>query len=226
MSTELGRAGPGWVGSGRVGSGRVSVGAGPGAAAVPPASPSLPFPCSERQRYPEETVNILKSAFTGGIVGWMYGGLPAFYQARKAFIERSHGELFHNRADAVVRAPPPAEPAGPGVTRGGPGVALGGALGVGSRRTERGSRGTLWPPKGSGCGTSRRGGRRLVVTAGGVLGRPGALVLVGGTTCSSERVPGFDKNTDLFKYVNTYSLSNQTLCRLAVPCYPNSTRLT
>ncbi|KAK2529835.1 Timmdc1 [Columba livia] len=58
----------------------------------------------ERQRYPEETVNILKSAFTGGVVGWMYGGLPAFYQARKAFIERSHGELFHNRADAVQSA--------------------------------------------------------------------------------------------------------------------------
>ncbi|KAM6147302.1 complex I assembly factor TIMMDC1, mitochondrial [Phoenicopterus ruber ruber] len=58
----------------------------------------------ERQRYPEETVNILKSAFTGGVVGWMYGGLPAFYHARKAFIERSHGELFQNRADAVQSA--------------------------------------------------------------------------------------------------------------------------
>lgn len=50
-------------------------------------------------------MNILKSGFTGGVVGWMYGGLPAFYHARKAFIERSHGELFQNRADAVVRAP-------------------------------------------------------------------------------------------------------------------------
>ncbi|NXW17751.1 TIDC1 factor, partial [Circaetus pectoralis] len=58
----------------------------------------------ERQRYPEETVNIVKSAFTGGVVGWMYGGLPAFYHARKAFIERSHGELFQNRADAVQSA--------------------------------------------------------------------------------------------------------------------------
>ncbi|XP_068281145.1 complex I assembly factor TIMMDC1, mitochondrial [Nyctibius grandis] len=58
----------------------------------------------ERQRYPEETVNIVKSAFTGGVVGWLYGGLPAFYHARKAFIEGSHGELFQNRADAVQSA--------------------------------------------------------------------------------------------------------------------------
>ncbi|NXE14498.1 TIDC1 factor, partial [Lophotis ruficrista] len=58
----------------------------------------------ERQRYPEETVNIVKSAFTAGLVGWLYGGLPAFHQARKAFIATSHGELFHNRADAVQSA--------------------------------------------------------------------------------------------------------------------------
>ncbi|KAM6386135.1 complex I assembly factor TIMMDC1, mitochondrial isoform 1-T4 [Alca torda] len=58
----------------------------------------------ERQRYPEETVNIAKSAFTGGVVGWVYGGLPAFYQARRAFIEGSQGELFQNRADAVQSA--------------------------------------------------------------------------------------------------------------------------
>lgn len=51
-------------------------------------------------------MNIAKSAFTGGVVGWVYGGLPAFYQARRAFIEGSQGELFQNRADAVVRARP------------------------------------------------------------------------------------------------------------------------
>lgn len=48
-------------------------------------------------------MNILKSAFTAGLVGWLYGGLPAFVSARKAFIESSHGEMFQNRADAVVR---------------------------------------------------------------------------------------------------------------------------
>ncbi|XP_071612464.1 complex I assembly factor TIMMDC1, mitochondrial [Heliangelus exortis] len=58
----------------------------------------------ERQQYPEETTNIVKSAFTGGLMGWLYGGLPAFRQARKSFIERSHGELFQNRADAVQSA--------------------------------------------------------------------------------------------------------------------------
>ncbi|XP_051495950.1 complex I assembly factor TIMMDC1, mitochondrial [Apus apus] len=58
----------------------------------------------ELQRFPEETVNIVKSAFTGALCGWLYGGLPAFAQARRAFIERSHGELFQNRADAVQSA--------------------------------------------------------------------------------------------------------------------------
>ncbi|XP_067156140.1 LOW QUALITY PROTEIN: complex I assembly factor TIMMDC1, mitochondrial [Apteryx mantelli] len=58
----------------------------------------------ERQRFPEETVNIIKSAFSGGVIGWVYGGLPAFRHARKEFIARSHGELFQNRADAVQSA--------------------------------------------------------------------------------------------------------------------------
>ncbi|XP_068547947.1 complex I assembly factor TIMMDC1, mitochondrial isoform X2 [Anas acuta] len=58
----------------------------------------------DQQQYPEEAVNIIKSAFTGGLVGWAYGGVPAFQQARRAFIERSQGELFQNRADAVQSA--------------------------------------------------------------------------------------------------------------------------
>ncbi|NXM77403.1 TIDC1 factor, partial [Serilophus lunatus] len=58
----------------------------------------------ERQQYPEETVNLFKSAFTAGLAGWLYGGIPAFASARKAFVERSHGELFQNRADAVQSA--------------------------------------------------------------------------------------------------------------------------
>ncbi|NXY16945.1 TIDC1 factor, partial [Atrichornis clamosus] len=58
----------------------------------------------EQHQYPEETMNIAKSAFTAGVVGWLYGGLPAFVSAHKAFIERSHGELFQNRADAVQSA--------------------------------------------------------------------------------------------------------------------------
>ncbi|XP_030327477.1 complex I assembly factor TIMMDC1, mitochondrial [Strigops habroptila] len=58
----------------------------------------------ERQRYPEETINIIKASFVAGLAGWVYGGLPAFRHGRKAFIERSHGELFQNRADAVQAA--------------------------------------------------------------------------------------------------------------------------
>ncbi|KAM4681912.1 LOW QUALITY PROTEIN: complex I assembly factor TIMMDC1, mitochondrial [Amazona ochrocephala] len=58
----------------------------------------------ERERYPEATINIIKSSFVAGLAGWVYGGLPAFYQGRKAFIDRSHGELFLNRADAVQAA--------------------------------------------------------------------------------------------------------------------------
>ncbi|XP_032909055.1 complex I assembly factor TIMMDC1, mitochondrial-like [Catharus ustulatus] len=58
----------------------------------------------EQQQYPEETVNIAKAAFTAGVVGWLYGGLPAFVSARKAFIESSRGEIFQSRADAVQSA--------------------------------------------------------------------------------------------------------------------------
>ncbi|KFP85591.1 Translocase of inner mitochondrial membrane domain-containing protein 1, partial [Acanthisitta chloris] len=36
--------------------------------------------------------------------GWLYGGLPAFRSARTAFIERSHGDLFQSRADALQSA--------------------------------------------------------------------------------------------------------------------------
>ncbi|NXG20490.1 TIDC1 factor, partial [Grallaria varia] len=58
----------------------------------------------ELQRYPEETVTLVKAAFTAGVAGWLYGGLPAFLSARRAFIAGSHGELFQNRADAVQSA--------------------------------------------------------------------------------------------------------------------------
>ncbi|NXA47406.1 TIDC1 factor, partial [Nothocercus julius] len=58
----------------------------------------------DRRELPEETVNIVRSAFTGGLLGWLYGGVPAFHRARRDFIERSHGELFQSRVDAVQSA--------------------------------------------------------------------------------------------------------------------------
>ncbi|XP_074854057.1 complex I assembly factor TIMMDC1, mitochondrial [Carettochelys insculpta] len=58
----------------------------------------------EQQRYPEETLNIIKATFSGAVIGWMYGGLPAFYHAKTQYIERSQGEVFHNRLDAVQSA--------------------------------------------------------------------------------------------------------------------------
>ncbi|KGL84342.1 Translocase of inner mitochondrial membrane domain-containing protein 1, partial [Tinamus guttatus] len=48
--------------------------------------------------------NIVRSAFTGGLLGWLYGGVPAFRSARRDFIERSHGELFQGRVDALQSA--------------------------------------------------------------------------------------------------------------------------
>ncbi|NXD23154.1 TIDC1 factor, partial [Spelaeornis formosus] len=58
----------------------------------------------EQQQYPEEALNLARSAFTAGLVGWLYGGLPAFVSARKAFIESSSGDMFQSRADALQSA--------------------------------------------------------------------------------------------------------------------------
>ncbi|KAM9169329.1 complex I assembly factor TIMMDC1, mitochondrial [Pangshura tecta] len=58
----------------------------------------------ELQQYPEETLNIIKATFSGAVIGWMYGGLPAFHHAKIQYIERSQAEIFHNRLDAVESA--------------------------------------------------------------------------------------------------------------------------
>ncbi|XP_038614290.1 complex I assembly factor TIMMDC1, mitochondrial [Tachyglossus aculeatus] len=52
----------------------------------------------------EEVENVLKAAVSGAIIGWAYGGLPAFYQAKQRYIERSHAEMYHSRLDAVQSA--------------------------------------------------------------------------------------------------------------------------
>ncbi|KAJ6662737.1 hypothetical protein lerEdw1_011377 [Lerista edwardsae] len=62
------------------------------------------FRRDELNRYPEETMNIMKAAFSGGIIGLIYGGIPGFVYAKKRYIEQSKGEIYHNRLDAVQSA--------------------------------------------------------------------------------------------------------------------------
>uniref|UniRef100_A0A8C0GI43 Complex I assembly factor TIMMDC1, mitochondrial n=1 Tax=Chelonoidis abingdonii TaxID=106734 RepID=A0A8C0GI43_CHEAB len=58
----------------------------------------------ELQQYPEETLNIIKATFSAAVIGWMYGGLPAFHHAKTQYIEQSQAEIFQNRLDAVQSA--------------------------------------------------------------------------------------------------------------------------
>uniref|UniRef100_A0A8C3ST45 Complex I assembly factor TIMMDC1, mitochondrial n=1 Tax=Chelydra serpentina TaxID=8475 RepID=A0A8C3ST45_CHESE len=58
----------------------------------------------ELQQYPEETLNIIKATFSGAVIGWVYGGIPAFHHAKTQYIERSQAEIFQNRLDAVQSA--------------------------------------------------------------------------------------------------------------------------
>ncbi|XP_003219143.2 complex I assembly factor TIMMDC1, mitochondrial [Anolis carolinensis] len=62
------------------------------------------FRRDEYNRYPEETLNIIKATISGGIVGLIYGGIPGFIYAKKRYIEQSEGEVYHNRLDAVQSA--------------------------------------------------------------------------------------------------------------------------
>lgn len=60
------------------------------------------FVCSELNRYPEETVNICKAAFTASTIGLVYGGISGFIYAKKRYIEQSDAEIYYSRLDAVV----------------------------------------------------------------------------------------------------------------------------
>ncbi|XP_066476858.1 complex I assembly factor TIMMDC1, mitochondrial [Tiliqua scincoides] len=62
------------------------------------------FQRDEQNNYPEETMNIIKATFSGGIIGMVYGGIPGFIYAKKRYIEQSEGEIYHNRLDAVQSA--------------------------------------------------------------------------------------------------------------------------
>ncbi|XP_068926079.1 LOW QUALITY PROTEIN: complex I assembly factor TIMMDC1, mitochondrial [Petaurus breviceps papuanus] len=62
------------------------------------------FVRDERLPVPEEIDYIYKSAASGAIVGWIYGGVPAFYHAKQRYISQSHAEIYYNRFDAVQSA--------------------------------------------------------------------------------------------------------------------------
>uniref|UniRef100_A0A4X2LB82 Complex I assembly factor TIMMDC1, mitochondrial n=1 Tax=Vombatus ursinus TaxID=29139 RepID=A0A4X2LB82_VOMUR len=59
---------------------------------------------SERLPVPEEIDYIYRSAASGAIIGWIYGGIPAFYHAKQRYISQSHAEIYYNRFDAVQSA--------------------------------------------------------------------------------------------------------------------------
>lgn len=50
----------------------------------------------------KELENIYRAAASAGIIGWAYGGIPAFIHAKQRYVEQSQGEIYHNRFDAVV----------------------------------------------------------------------------------------------------------------------------
>lgn len=62
------------------------------------------FATDERQRRSKELEDIYKAAVTGYIIGWAYGGIPAFIHAKQRYIEQSHAEVYYNRFDAVQSA--------------------------------------------------------------------------------------------------------------------------
>ncbi|XP_037691987.1 complex I assembly factor TIMMDC1, mitochondrial [Choloepus didactylus] len=62
------------------------------------------FVKDERQGSSEELKNIYRAALSAGIIGWAYGGIPAFVHAKQRYIEQSQAEIYHNQFDAVQSA--------------------------------------------------------------------------------------------------------------------------
>nr|XP_045003760.1 complex I assembly factor TIMMDC1, mitochondrial [Jaculus jaculus] len=62
------------------------------------------FVKDEQQRLSRELEYILKAAASAGIIGWAYGGIPAFIHAKRRYVEQSQAELYHSRFDAVQSA--------------------------------------------------------------------------------------------------------------------------
>ncbi|XP_069744286.1 complex I assembly factor TIMMDC1, mitochondrial [Narcine bancroftii] len=62
------------------------------------------FQRDEMKNYPEEIINIWKSAIVAGCVGMVYGGIPAARHAKIRYIEQSQAEVYRNRLEAVRSA--------------------------------------------------------------------------------------------------------------------------
>uniref|UniRef100_A0A4X2LX76 Complex I assembly factor TIMMDC1, mitochondrial n=1 Tax=Vombatus ursinus TaxID=29139 RepID=A0A4X2LX76_VOMUR len=62
------------------------------------------FVRDEHLPVPEEIDYIYRSAASGAIIGWIYGGIPAFYHAKQRYISQSHADIYYNWFDAVQSA--------------------------------------------------------------------------------------------------------------------------
>ncbi|XP_004675249.1 PREDICTED: complex I assembly factor TIMMDC1, mitochondrial [Condylura cristata] len=62
------------------------------------------FVKDEQQRTSEELQNIYRAAVSAGIIGWAYGGIPAFIHAKQRYVEQSQAQVYHNQLDAVQSA--------------------------------------------------------------------------------------------------------------------------
>ncbi|XP_045145517.1 complex I assembly factor TIMMDC1, mitochondrial-like [Echinops telfairi] len=83
---------------------------------LPPSIPESHYPESgwdllrelfikdDQQRTSEELQNICKAAVSAGIIGFVYGGVPAFVHAKQCYVEQSQADIYHNRFDAVQAA--------------------------------------------------------------------------------------------------------------------------
>lgn len=62
------------------------------------------FVKDEQRKISKEIDYICRAALSAGIIGWAYGGIPAFIYAKRRYIEQSQAEIYHNRFDAVQSA--------------------------------------------------------------------------------------------------------------------------
>uniref|UniRef100_A0A8C5QSJ2 Complex I assembly factor TIMMDC1, mitochondrial n=1 Tax=Leptobrachium leishanense TaxID=445787 RepID=A0A8C5QSJ2_9ANUR len=56
---------------------------------------------TEQGMLSEEVVGVVKSAATGLLLGWLYGGIPAARHSKESFIHKSQAEVYEHRVDAV-----------------------------------------------------------------------------------------------------------------------------